>query len=391
VLTPPNAGGGIAELPKLLKLSRTWLGMTLEQQRDVHELFTRSAGELLDAWFESDAIKGVYGFDAIVGNFASPYTPGSAYVLLHHSFGEVNGRKGVWGHAIGGMGAITQAMAAEATRLGVEIRREAGVERVLVERGRVAGLRLDSGEELRARAVAAAINPRLLYLSMIEPGDLDPAIRERMRRWRCASASFRMNVALSELPRFDCLPGTGPHLSAGILVAPSLTYLERAYLDARATGMSREPVVELLVPSTLDDTLAPPGQHVGSLFCQHFAPELPDGRGWDDAEDEAAELIIDTVDRYAPNFRSSILARSALSPLAMERKLGLLGGDISHGALGLDQLFFARPMIGLADYRGPLKGLYMCGAGSHPGGGVTGLPGRNAAREIARDLGRRRS
>jgi phytoene dehydrogenase-like protein len=224
---------------------------------------------------------------------------------------------------------------------------------------------------------------------MIEPGDLDPAIRERMRRWRCASASFRMNVALSELPRFDCLPGTGPHLSAGILVAPSLTYLERAYLDARATGMSREPVVELLVPSTLDDTLAPSGQHVGSLFCQHFAPELPDGRGWADAEDEAAELIIDTVARYAPNFRSSILARSPLSPLTMERKLGLLGGDISHGALGLDQLFFARPMIGLADYRGPLKGLYMCGAGSHPGGGVTGLPGRNAAREIARDLGRR--
>jgi phytoene dehydrogenase-like protein len=389
LLTPPNAGGGIAELPKLLKLSRTWLGMTLEQQRDVHELFTRSAGELLDAWFESDAIKGVYGFDAIVGNFASPYTPGSAYVLLHHCFGEVNGRKGVWGHAVGGMGAITQAMAAEAARLGVEIRREAGVERVLVERGRVTGVRLDSGEALQARAVAAAINPKLLYLSMIDPGDLDPAIRERMRRWRCASASFRMNVALSELPRFDCLPGSGPHLSAGILIAPSLGYLERAYLDARATGMAREPVVELLVPSTLDDSLAPPGQHVGSLFCQHFAPELPGGRSWDEAEDEAADLIIDTVGRYAPNFRTSILARSALSPLGMERKLGLLGGDISHGALGIDQLFFARPMLGLAGYRGPLKGLYMCGAGSHPGGGVTGLPGRNAAREIGRDFGLR--
>jgi phytoene dehydrogenase-like protein len=210
-----------------------------------------------------------------------------------------------------------------------------------------------------------------------------------MQRWRCASASFRMNVALSELPRFTALPEPGPQLSAGILLAPSLGYLERAYLDARAGGMSREPVVELLIPSTLDGTLAPAGRHVASLFCQHFAPELPDGRSWDEAEDEAAELIIDTVDRHAPNFRSSLLGRSVLSPLGLERKLGLIGGDISHGALGLDQLFFARPMLGHADYRGPLRGLYMCSAGTHPGGGVTGLPGRNAAREIVRDLGRR--
>ncbi len=388
LVAPPNVGGGIAELPKMLKLSRTWLGMSLEQQRDVHELFTRSAGELLDAWFESDGIKGAYGFDAIVGNFASPYTPGSAYVLLHHCFGEVNGRKGVWGHAIGGMGAITQAMAGEARRLGVEIRRDAGVQRVLVERGRAIGVRLESGEELHARAVAAAVNPKLLYLSLIDAGDLDPAFRERMQRWRCASASFRMNVALSELPRFSCLPEPGPHLSAGILIAPSLGYLERAYLDARASGMAREPALELLIPSTLDDSLAPPGQHVASLFCQHFAPELPDGRSWDEAEDEAADLIIDIVSRHAPNFRQSVVARSVLSPLELERKLGLTGGDIFHGALGLDQLFVARPMIGHSDYRGPIAGLYMCGAGTHPGGGVTGLPGRNAAREIVRDFRR---
>jgi phytoene dehydrogenase-like protein len=387
--TPPNAGGGLAELPGLFRLSRRWLGMSLEQQRDVHELFTRSAGELLDGWFESDAIKGVYGFDAIVGNFASPYTPGSAYVLLHHCFGEVNGRRGVWGHAVGGMGAITEAMAREAVRLGVTIRRDAPVARVLTDGGRVAGVRLESGEELAARAIAAAINPRLLYLSLIDAADLAPAFRERMKRWRCASASFRMNVALSELPRFSCLPAPGPQLSAGILLAPSLGHLERAYLDARATGMAHEPVVELLIPSTLDDSLAPSGRHVASLFCQHFAPELPGGRPWDEAEDEAADLVIAAVDRLAPNFSASILGRSVLSPLGLERKLGLVGGDISHGALGLDQLFFARPMLGHADYRGPLGGLYMCGAGTHPGGGVTGLPGRNAAREIARDLGKR--
>jgi phytoene dehydrogenase-like protein len=389
LVTPPNAGGGVAELPKLLRLSRTWLGMSIEEQRDVHELFTRSAGEILDGWFESDAIKGAYGFDAVVGHFASPYAPGSGYVLLHHGFGEVNGRRGVWGHAVGGMGAITQAMARQAERLGVTIRCEAPVARVLVDNGRAAGARLESGEEIPARVVAAAVNPKLLLLSLVDAGDLAPGVRERMRRWRCASASFRMNVALAELPRFTSLPEAGKHLSAGILLSPSLGYLERAWLDARAGGISREPAIELLIPSTLDDSLAPAGRHVASLFCQHFAPELPDGRSWDEAEDQAADLVIDTVDRFAPNFRAAILGWSVLSPLGLERKLGLVGGDIFHGSLGLDQLFFARPMLGHADYRGPLRGLYLCAAGSHPGGGVTGLPGRNAAREIARDFGRR--
>ncbi len=388
LLTPPNAGGGLGELPKLLRLSRKWLSMTLAQQSDAWELFTRSAGEVLDGWFESDAIKGAYGFDSVVGNYASPYTPGSAYVLLHHCFGEVNGRKGVWGHAVGGMGAITQAMAREAEVRGVDIRTEAEVRRIVVEHGRIAGVELESGTIIKARAVASAVNPTLLYLSLIDAADLDPGIRERMSRWRNGSASFRMNVALSELPRFECLPEPGPHLSAGILVAPSLGYLDRAYLDARTQGWAREPVVELLIPSTLDETLAPRGAHVASLFCQHFAPELPDGRSWDEAEQDAADLVVRTVTRHAPNFQASILGRSILSPLGLERTLGLVGGDIFHGSLGLDQLFHARPMLGHADYRGPLRGLYMCGSGTHPGGGVTGLPGRNAAREIGRDFGK---
>jgi len=386
LLTPPNAGGGLGELPKLLRLSRKWLSMTRGQQRDAWELFTRSAGEVLDGWFDSDAIKGVYGFDSVVGHYASPYTPGSAYVLLHHCFGEVNGRKGVWGHAVGGMGAITQAMAREAEARGVAIRTEAGARRVIVEGRRAVGVELESGTEIRARAVASAVNPKLLYLSLIDAGDLDPGFRDRMSRWRNGSASFRMNVALSELPRFECLPEPGPHLSAGILIAPSLGYLDRAYLDARTHGWSSEPVVELLIPSTLDDSLAPHGAHVASLFCQHFAPELPDGRSWDEVEQETADLVIRTVARQAPNFEASILGRSILSPLGLERTLGLVGGDIFHGSLGLDQLFHARPMLGHADYRGPLRGLYMCGSGTHPGGGVTGLPGRNAAREMLRDL-----
>lgn len=211
-----------------------------------------------------------------------------------------------------------------------------------------------------------------------------------MRGYRCASATFRMNVALSELPRFECLPEPGPHHGAGIIMAPSLAYMERAYADARQYGWSREPVVEMLIPSTLDDTLAPAGQHVASLFCQHFAPQLPDGRSWDEDREAAANCVIDTVNRHAPNFKASIIARTALSPLDLERRFGLIGGDIFHGALTLDQLWAARPVLGYGAYRTPIPGLYMCGAGTHPGGGVTGLPGMNSAREILRDWRKRR-
>ncbi|MCZ8131387.1 MAG: NAD(P)/FAD-dependent oxidoreductase [Steroidobacteraceae bacterium] len=390
--TPPNAGGGLAELPKLFAASRTWLKLDAESQRDVYELFTRSAGEILDAWLETDALKALYGFDAVVGNYASPYTPGSGYVLLHHAFGEVNGKPGLWGHAIGGMGAITQAMAREAVRLGVEIVREAEVARVLVENGRATGVALADGGVHAARAVVANVNPKLLYTRLVAAADLPPEFVARIRRWRMGSGSFRMNVALRELPRFACRPEPGPHLGAGIVIAPSPGYLDAAYLDARREGWSREPIVELLIPSLVDDTLAPPGHHVASLFCQQFAPELPGGRSWQDpAERErAAAAIVDTVTRWAPNFRDAVIAHSALSPWDLEERLGLTAGDIFHGALGLDQLWAARPMLGYADYRTPLRGLYLCGSGAHPGGGVTGVPGHNAAREILRDLKRSR-
>ncbi|MDB5574443.1 MAG: putative phytoene dehydrogenase family protein, partial [Tardiphaga sp.] len=212
-----------------------------------------------------------------------------------------------------------------------------------------------------------------------------PAFAARISKWRNGSGTFRMNVALSKLPSFTALPGDGDHLSAGIILAPSLAYMDRAYSDARSHGWSRDPVVELLIPSTLDETLAPPGQHVASLFCQHVAPALPDGASWDDHRDTVADLMIAKVDEYAPGFAASVIGRQALTPLDLERDFGLLGGDIFHGALSLNQLFSARPMLGHADYRGPLKGLYHCGAGAHPGGGVTGAPGHNAARAILKD------
>lgn len=391
IRAPPNVGGGLEALWQTLRLSRTWVSLGIERQRDLYELMTRSAGDVLDGWFETPALKALYGFDSVVGNFASPYTPGSGYVLLHHAFGEVNGKSGVWGHAVGGMGAITQAMAREADTLGVTIRLESPVKRILADRGRSSGVELEDGACIEARAIAANVNPKLLYLSLVDPGALDAAFLERMRRWKCASASFRMNVALSELPRFAAEPAdSGLHHRSGILFGPSLAYMDRAFHEAHLHGWSREPIIEMLIPSTVDATLAPAGAHVASLFCQHFNPRLPDGRGWDECREEAADAVIDTVTRYAPNFRASILGRTALSPLDLERRFGLTGGDIFHGALTLDQIFSARPMLGYADYRSPLRGLYLCGSGAHPGGGVTGLPGRNAARVMIRDLRRGR-
>ncbi|HVK56032.1 MAG TPA: NAD(P)/FAD-dependent oxidoreductase [Burkholderiales bacterium] len=387
---PPNIGGGWADWIRGIKLGGRLKKLSMPQRRDLLDLFSKSAGDLLDAWFESDPIKAAFGFDSIVGNFASPYTPGSAYVLLHHVFGEVNGKKGIWGHAIGGMGAITQAMAKEAIARGVEISLDAAVARVNVANGKAVGVTLDDGAELTAKCVISNLNPKLLYLQLMQASDLDADFLRRMRSYKCGSGTFRMNVALSELPDFSCLPGREmqPHHQSGIIMAPSMAYMERAYADARSEGWSKQPIVEILIPSTVDNTLAPPGMHVASLFCQHFNPELPGGKSWDDVKEQAADHIIDTVTQFAPNFKSSVIGRMALSPLDLERKFGLIGGDIFHGALTLDQLFSARPVLGHGDYRGPVKGLYMCGSGTHPGGGVTGAPGHNAAREILRDRGK---
>ncbi|HET9389966.1 MAG TPA: NAD(P)/FAD-dependent oxidoreductase [Steroidobacteraceae bacterium] len=395
--TPPNVvqGDWRSALPELLRASR--LGGRLRKldmslRRELLSLFATSAGDYLDGWFESDPIKAVYGFDGIVGNYASPYTPGSAYVLLHHVFGEVNGKKGAWGHAIGGMGAITQAMAKSAATRGVQIRLSTPVQQVLVEGGRAIGAVTQSGEVIRASAVISNLNPKLLYLDLFEAGVLPADFRARIAQYRCGSGTFRMNVALSELPDFTCLPGKsrGDHHTAGIILAPTLRYMEQAYFDARTSGWSKRPIVEMLIPSTLDDSLSPPGQHVASLFCQHVAPQLPNGESWDLHREKVADLMIETVSQHAPNFKGAVLGRQILSPLDLERTFGLVGGDIMHGALQLDQMFSARPMLGHGNYRGPLPGLYMCGAGTHPGGGVTGAPGHNAAREILADFRRGR-
>jgi phytoene dehydrogenase-like protein len=384
---PPNAGGGLAAVVAAAQQGWPLAKMDIAAQRDLLAIFTKSAREFLDGWFEDDHVKSAFAFDAVVGNYAGVSTPGSAYVLLHHVFGEVNGKKGTWGHAVGGMGAITQAMAAACTEHGVEISLEAPVARLLVEDGRVAGVRLESGEEIAASTVAANVGPALLYRQLVDSADLDADFRRRIAGFQTGSGTFRMNVALSELPDFCVLPGKdlAEHHAAGIVIAPGLDYMDRAFDDARTRGWSRQPIVEMMIPSTVDASLAPPGAHVASLFCQQFAPALPDGTSWDVCREDVADLIIDTVTAHAPNFKASVIARQIHSPLDLERKFGLTGGDIFHGRMSLDQLWSARPVLGHGDYRGPIRGLYMCGSGTHPGGGVTGAPGHNAAQAVLAD------
>ncbi|MET0252254.1 MAG: NAD(P)/FAD-dependent oxidoreductase [Novosphingobium sp.] len=381
---PPDGGGGLRAALDAALQGRVLAGLDLAGRREALALFTRSAREYLDGWFESEPVKAVFGFDAVVGSYTSPEAPGSAYVLLHHVMGEVGGDKGAWGHAIGGMGAITQAMAAACRAVGVEIGLGERVAEVLVADGRACGVRLDTGRTLAARRVIANVGPALLYRKLLPREAVPAEFAQAIDRYATGSGSLRINLALDRLPRFPCLPEGGDRLSAGIILAPSLAYMDRAYQEARLHGWSREPIVEMLIPSTIDDSLAPPGKHVASVFCQQFAPRLPAGRDWDDAEDEAVAAALGIVERHAPGFSASILARRVLTPKGLERRFGMVDGDIFHGRMSLDQLWSARPVLGAGSYRGPLAGLWMCGAGTHPGGGVSGAPGRNCAMAVLR-------
>src|SRR5215470_10172424 len=386
---PPNVTLGsfsdtARELGKLAAIGKKlWQA---DGHKAAFQLFRKSAGDLLDNWFESDPIKALLGFDAVVGNLASPYTPGSAYVLLHHVFGEANGKQGAWGHAIGGMGAITRAMARAAGEHGVRIDARSAVREIIVERGRASGVVLQDGTPVRARAVIANVDPRHLFQALVPVEAVPAPMAARMKAWKAGSGTFRMNLALAKLPEFSALPTAGDHHTAGIILAPSLSYMDKAYRDCVHHGWSRAPIIEMLIPSTLDDSLAPSGAHVASLFCQHVAAQFADGSSWDQHRETVADLMIDTVEAYAPGFKASVIARQSLSPFDLERLFGLPNGDIFHGALTLDQLFSARPMLGYADYRMPVPGLYLCGAGAHPGGGVTGAPGHNAAQAVIADL-----
>ncbi|MEJ2604442.1 MAG: NAD(P)/FAD-dependent oxidoreductase [Gammaproteobacteria bacterium] len=341
--TPPNIGGGLLDLIRAGKLANRLRKLGPEMQAEFMKLMTMSVAEYMDEWFESVALKSQYSQQAFVGNMVSPYSAGSAFVLIYHFFGEVNGKLGAWGHAKGGMGSITQAMRRSAEAHGARIEVDAPVAEVLIENGVARGVRLEDGREMRAKIVAANLN----HL----------ADGEQLAR-----------------------------LQGMTLFNGDWQYCEDAYHDARSRGWSRRPIIEMYMPSAIDDSLAPPGKHVLSLFCQHFAYELPEGRDWDEEKAHAADHVLDFVGEFCPNLRDILLGAQVLSPLDLEREYGLVGGCIMHGCLGLDQLYSMRPVPGYADYRMPIDNLYLCGSGAHPGGGVSGNPGRTAAREMIRDL-----
>lgn len=390
--TPPNLGGRIRSLAGALQAAWRLRQLSPHGQTVLARLMTQSAAEFLDHYFRGDEVKGSHGWLSAVGNFQAPTMPGSAYVLLHHSFGASNEADGVWGHAIGGMGAISEAIATVARRAGATLATRAPVSRVLTRGDEAVGVALADGREIAARRVAAACNPAILYNRMLDPAVLPDDVRQSMARHRNHSATLRINVALAELPDFTALPGRqqAVHHGGSILISPSLGYLEQAYDDAKRGDWARRPAIEMWISSTVDPTLAPEGRHVASLFCQHFHKTLSGGRCWDDHKEAAADTVIRTVTDYAPNFAGSILGRTVLSPTDLEREYGLTGGDIFHGALHLDQIFSMRPVARYADHRTPVRNLYLCGSGAHPGGGVTGIPGRNAAREILADIRARR-
>lgn len=380
LMTPPAlADAGIGDLLALFKLSRQFKNLNKTQVQFLLTLFARSAGEILDDFFQGDALKALLGFDAIVGNYTSPYGAGNGYNLLHHLLGEVNGKTGVWGHAVGGMGAISEAVAAEGAKYGVRYHTNCAVSKVQVDSGKAGKVITDVGDEFNADIVVSNVNPVLLFTQLLDESVVSEEVREHFQQYKCGSGSFRINLALNGLPDYEGRQAPN-WLEAGIILGPSLDYMDAAWRDAKASGWSSRPVIEMLIPSLVDNSLAPEGCHVASLFCQHFDPEL--GQNWDLQKEAAVASILDTLESVFPAFRQLIEGIQVLSPWDLEREFGLVGGDIFHGRLSLEQLFSARPGVGMAQYEMPIKGLYLCGSGAHPGGGVSGLPGRNAARRI---------
>lgn len=383
VQTPPNLlRPGLRDLWRLFQLGRAFRGMGVRMGEAV-EVLTGPARAILDRWFESEQLKATLATDAIIGAMAAPSMPGTAYVLFHHVMGETNGKRGVWAYVKGGMGGLTQALAAAARAAGAEIRTEAEVRHLMIRNGAVTGVALADGDELQAPVVASNADAHITFNRLMDNRLLPPDFAEMVNRIGYDSASLKINVALAELPSFTCLPGTqaGPQHRGTVHLCPDQDYIERAYDDARYGRPSTEPVLECTLPSAVDSTVAPPGKHLMSMFVQYAPYKLREGN-WDDLKEGFADRCFDIVERYAPNFKRSVIARQVLSPLDLERTFSLTGGNIFQGAMTLNQLFFLRPVVGWAGYRTPIRGLYLCGAAAHPGGGVIGAAGWNAARVI---------
>jgi phytoene dehydrogenase-like protein len=356
---------------------------------DVVDLMTMSVADFLDRYFTDESVKGALCPGGVIGMWGGPMSPGSAYVLLHHRMGQVAGIRGAWGFVRGGMGALSKAIASSARAAGVEIRCEAAVARLRVAGGRARGVVLEDGTEIRSRAVASGINPRTTFLDLVGEDHLPVGLVDEIRRYRTRGSSAKINMALSELPDFAAMPGTDPGPQhAEFILSPSIGYVERAWDHAKHGRPSEHPMLDCVIPTTKDPSLAPEGRHVLTAFVQYAPAELADGRSWDEERDALGDRVIDTIAEYAPNVKGAVLHREVLTPIDLERRFGLLGGNIFQGEMALDQLYSLRPAPQAGAYRTPIRGLYLCGSGSHPGGGVMGAPGHNAARLMIRDLRR---
>ncbi len=390
IMTPPNPWSlRPGNLVQLAKMGLGFLKLGHDGQKAV-EILAGAATPILDRWFESEQLKVTLATDAIIGAMASPSMPGTAYVLFHHVMGECDGVRGVWGYVRGGMGGISNAIASAAREKGAEIRTQAEVAKILVRDGAVRGVVLRDGTEILGTRVASGVDANVTFLKLMSNGDLPADFVEAVRHIDYASASCKINVALSELPDFLAMPGTapGPQHRGTIHISPTMEYIERAYDDAKYGHPSKHPIIEATIPSVLDDTLAPAGKYVMSMFTQYFPYKLAPGLSLEAEKEKYADRCFDLMTQYAPNFRRSVVERQVLAPADLEARFGLTGGNIMQGVMSLSSLSFMRPVPGYADYRTPVRNLYMCGAATHPGGGVMGACGYNAAREILRDAKR---
>jgi phytoene dehydrogenase-like protein len=385
-MTPPRPDTlNPAELMKLLRLGARFRGLGSELMYDKLKLFTMSAVDFLEEWFEAEILKATMSVSGIIGTFLGVRSPGTAYVLLHHYMGEIDGVMRSWGFAKGGTGGVSNAIASAARANGARIRTEAPIERILTRGGRATGVVLEGGEEIQARMVVSSLDPHRTFLRLLPPDELPKEFVSGIRAFKMRGSSGKVNLAVDRLPDFSCLPGEGKHLRGDIAIAPSLDYLERAYDEAKYGQFSRRPYINMVIPSLVDPSVAPPGKHVVSCFVQYAPYQLSDGRSWDDEREAFGDTVVDTLEEYMPGFKNSILFRQVLTPLDLEREFGLTEGNIFHGELSLDQLFFLRPHVDAAQYRAPIRNLYLCGSGTHPGGGIMGAPGYIAAREILND------
>ena len=382
VTPPPFPPRGFFDYVEYLKLAGKLRGLAAKDLTALVKIFTQSAAELLDEWFESDQVKVTLATDGVIGANGGPRSPGTAYILLHHCMGGVGGHRGLWGFVRGGMGAVSEAIAASARAKGAAIRTQASVNKVLVRNGRACGVVLDGGEEIEAGAVASNLDPKVTFLRLLDSRELDPQFLAAISRFRIEGTSAKMNLALSGLPEFRAVPGApGPQHRATMHICPDIEYVERAWDDAKYRRPSARPLLELTIPTMYDPSLAPPGRHIMGIFLQYAPYTLCEGT-WDELREPFGDRVIGLIEDYVPNIRAIIERCQVLTPLDLERRFGITGGNIFHGEMSLDQMFVMRPVAGWARYRTPIRGLYLCGSGAHPGGGVMGAPGYNCAREM---------